>query len=65
MDGGVLREDRDAALTLELVAVHRALDHPLVRPERAALVQERVDERRLAVIDVRDDGDVAPERICD
>ena len=31
----------------------------------AALVQQRVDERRLAVVDVRDDGDVAPERVGD
>src|SRR4029077_9591861 len=35
------------------------------RAERAALVQHGVDERRLPVIDVGNDGDVAPERICD
>ena len=65
MDGGVLGEDRDAALALELVAVHGALGDALVGAERAALVQQRVDQRGLAVVDVGDDGDVAPERIGD
>ena len=31
----------------------------------AALPQQRVDQRGLAVVDVRDDGDVAPERVGD
>jgi hypothetical protein len=31
----------------------------LVRPEGAGLVQHGIDERRLAVVNVRDDGDVA------
>ena len=65
MDRGVLRENGDAALALELVAVHRALGDALVRAERAALVQHRVDERGLAVIDVGDDGDVAAIRVGD
>ena len=65
MDGGVLGQDRDAALALELVAVHGALGDALVRAERAALVQQRVDQRGLAVVDVRDDGDVAAERVGD
>jgi hypothetical protein len=29
------------------------------------LMQQRVNERRLAVVDVSDDGDVAPEGIRD
>ena len=65
VDRGVLRQDRDAALALELVAVHGALGHALVRAECAALVQHRVDERGLAVIDVGDDGDVAAIRVGD
>jgi hypothetical protein len=28
-------------------------------------MKQAVDERRLAVVDVRDDGDVAPERVGD
>ena len=65
MDGGVLGQDGDAALALEVVAVHRALGDALVGAERAALVQQRVDQRGLAVVDVGDDGDVAAERVGD
>ena len=59
VDGRVLRKDGDAALALEHVAVHHAIDDPLVRAKDAALVQHRVDQRRLPVIDVSNDGDVA------
>ena len=65
MDGGVLGENGDAALALELVAVHRPLGDPLVRAERAALVQQRIDQRGLAVVDVGDDRDVAAQRVGD
>ena len=65
VNGGVLGQNRDAALALELVAVHRALGDALVRPERAALVQQRIHQRGLAVIDVGDDGDVAAQRVGD
>ena len=63
VDGGVLGEDRDAALALELVAVHGALGHALVRTKRAALMEHRIDERGFAVIDVSDNGHVAAVRI--
>ena len=49
----VLREDRDAALALEVVGVHHALDDDLVRAERPGLAEHVVDERGLAVVDVR------------
>ncbi len=62
---GVLGQNRDAALALEVGAVHRALGHPLVGAEGAALVQQRVDQGGLAVVDVRDDGDVATQRVGD
>ena len=65
VDGGVLREDGDAALALQIRVVHRTLRDPLVRAEDAALVEHGVDERRLAVVDVRDDRDVAAERVGD
>ena len=58
-DGGVLREDRDALLALEVVRVHGPLLHVLVRAEGVGLAQHGVDERRLAVVDVGDDRDVA------
>ena len=65
VDGGVLGEDGDAALALEVGVVHRPLGDALVGPENAALMHEGIDERGLAVVDVRDDGDIAPERIGD
>jgi hypothetical protein len=58
-DRAVLREDRDPALALEVVAVHHPLGHVLVLGERARLDQQLVDERGLAVVDVGDDRDVA------
>ena len=59
--GGVLREDRDALLALEVTGVHDPLGDALglVGREGAGLTQHGVDERGLAVVDVGDDGDVA------
>ena len=54
-----LGKDRDAALALEIVGVEHALDGRRVPSQGAAVLEEPVDEGRLAVIDVRDDGDVA------
>ena len=59
VDRGVLGEDRDAALALEVVRVHDALAVLLVGAEDAALLEQGVDEGGLAVVDVGDDGDVA------
>src|SRR6266571_1733733 len=59
-DGAVLGEDGDAALALDVVRVHHPLLHVLMRGEGARLLQQLVDQRGLAVIDVGDDGDVAP-----
>ena len=58
-DRGILRENRDAALALQIVRIHDALLQILARIERAGLTQQLIDERGLAMIDVRDDGDVA------
>ena len=63
MHRGVLRQDRDAALALELIAVHGPLGHALVDPKHSRLAEHGIDERGLAVIDVRDDGDIAAERV--
>ena len=65
MNRRVLGQDGDAALAFELVGVHGPFGHPLVGAERPALLQQRVDQRGLAVIDVGDDGDVAAQRIGD
>ena len=59
VDGGVLGQDGDAALALNRVAVHDAVGDLLVFAEDAALLEHFVDQRGFAVVDVRDDGDVA------
>ena len=56
---GVLGQDRDALLPLQVAGVEHALGHVGVGPERAGLPQHGVDQRGLAVVDVRDDGHVA------
>jgi hypothetical protein len=59
LDRRALGVDRDPALALEVLAVHRALLHFLVDPESAGLAQESVQQGGFAVIDVRDDREVA------
>ena len=54
-----LGEDGDAALALQVVGIHGALGHPLVLAERAGLLQQAIDQRRLAVIDMGDDREIA------
>ena len=62
--GGAFGQDGDAALALQVVAVERALGHLLVLAERAGLVQQLVDQRGLAMIDMGDDRDVANLHRC-
>ena len=59
IDRGLLGEDRDALLALEVARVHDPIDDGLVGAEGARLAQHRVDEGRLAVVDVGDDRHVA------
>ena len=58
-DSGVLGEDGDAALTLDVVRVHDTVGNCLILAEYAALLEHLVHKRGLAVVDVGDDGDVA------
>ena len=58
-DRGVLGQDGDAALLLLVVGVHHALGQHGAFGERAGLLEQAIDERGLAVIDVGDDGDIA------
>ena len=58
-DGGVLRENGDAPLPLERERVHHPFGDGLIGAEHARLAQQRVDERRLPVVDVCDDAHVA------
>ena len=58
-DRRVLGQDRDPLLALEIHRVHDALRNVLVLAEAPALPEHRVDQRRLPVVDVGDDRDVA------
>jgi len=58
-DGGVLRQDGDAAFLFLVVAVHHALGQHGAFGQGAGLLQELVDEGGLAMVDVGDDGDIA------
>ncbi len=58
IDRRLLRQDRDALLALEIARVHHAIHHGLVRAEGARLPQHGVDQRGLAVVDVRHDRHV-------
>ena len=64
VDGGVLGEDRDPLLALEVHRVHHPLGDVLALAEGAGLPQHRVDQRRLAVVDVGDDRDVSEVVSC-
>ncbi len=55
---GALGEDGDPALALDVVAVQRPFLDVLVVAKGARLLQQPVDQGRLAVIDMRDDRDV-------
>ena len=59
LDGRVLGQDGDAAFLFERVRVHDAFGDDRTGVERAGLLQELVDKSGLAVVDMRDDRDVA------
>ena len=63
--GRVLGHDGDAALALEVDVVHHAIGDLLIGAVHPALLEQRVHERGLAVVDVGDDGEVAPQRVGD
>ena len=56
---GAFGQNGDAALTLLVVGVHGALFHMLIFAHRAGLLEQLVYERGLAVVDMRDDRNVA------
>ena len=59
IDRDVLGQDRDAALALQVVGVEDALALQLRWRGTGRLANHRVDQRRLAVVNVGDDGHVA------
>jgi len=58
LDRGAFGQDRDAALALQLARIEGAFGDLLIGAKRAALPQELIDERRLSMIDMRDDRDI-------
>jgi len=59
LDGGVLGQNSDAALTLQIVGVHDTLHGLLILTVYAALLQHLIHQRGLAVVNVGDNGDVS------
>ena len=57
-DRGVLREDRDASLALQGIRVHDPVRYDRTGRKGPGLLEKLVDQRRLAVVDVRDNRDV-------
>ena len=58
-DRGAFGQDGNAPLALQLVRIESPLRDLLVVAESAALPQQAIDQRRLAMIDMGDDRDVA------
>ena len=59
IDRGDLGENGDAAFAFEIVGIHRPFGHALVLAEGAGLLQQAIDQGGLAMVDVRDDRQVA------
>ena len=59
LESGVLGANGYAFFALEIHRIHHPLLDFLIRAEGAGLPQQLINERGLAVIDVRNDGDVA------
>lgn len=59
LDRSILGEHGDTALTLQLIGIHDQGTGRRGVPKDHALLQQSVDEGRLAVVDVGDDGDVS------
>ena len=64
-DRRALGQNRNSTLALQVIGVHGALFHGLVLANRTRLLKELVDERRLAMVDMGDDRDIADiHRLC-
>ena len=59
VDGGILGQNGDAALTLQVVGVHDTLHRGLILPVDAALLEHLVHQGGLAVVNVGNDGYVS------
>ena len=63
-NGCVLGQDGDAPFAFEVDVVHHAFCDLLMCAERTTLPQECINEGGLAVIDMSDDCNVAPQRFA-
>ena len=59
MDGGILCQNGDAPLPLQVAGVHHPLHRGLIFPVDAALLQHFVHQGGLAVVDVGNDRNVS------
>ena len=59
VDAGAFRQNGDAAFAFLIVAVHRPLGHAWLSRKVPDLRQQAVDQRGLAMVDVRDDRNIA------
>ena len=57
-DGDILGQDRDPTLPFQIVRIENLLARKLRFAELPALAQHTVDQRRLSMIDVGNDGNV-------
>ncbi|MPM29916.1 hypothetical protein SDC9_76458 [bioreactor metagenome] len=58
-DSGIFRQNRDAALPLQIAGVHNPLHDLLILAVYAALFEHLVHQGRLAVVNVGNDGNVS------
>ena len=58
VDGGVLGQDGDAPLPLQIAGVHDPVHGGLVLPVDAALLEHFIHQRGLAMVNVGNDGNV-------
>ena len=57
-DGRVLGKDRNAAFTFLIIGVHDTFLHLFIGTENMALFQHGIDQSRLTMVNVSDDGNV-------
>ena len=58
-DGCILGLDRDAFFTFQIHGIHGAFLHGLVGPVGASRLQKLVNQGRLPMVNVSDDGEIA------
>ena len=59
VDRGTFRKDGNPAFPFQVIGIHGALGDLLVLPERTGLFKQLVDQSGLAMIDVRDNRNIA------